>query len=81
MREFLLTAEEIFGDEERDIAPPHRLAFWLKVPVHFEGRTDIVVSLLPTLEGCEMNFICTDVDASVVEKNWRTMFQNLAGRI
>jgi hypothetical protein len=26
-----------------------------------------------------MNFIQTGVDASVVEKTWRTMFQNLAG--
>jgi len=54
------------------IDPPHRLAFWLEAPVHFEGRTDIS-------EGCEMNLIQTGVDASVVEKNWRTMFQNLAG--
>src|SRR4029453_11771542 len=28
------------------IDPPHRLAFWLEVPVHFAGRTDIVVSFL-----------------------------------
>jgi len=61
------------------IDPPHRLAFWLEAPVHFEGRTDIVVSFLPISEGCEMNLIQTGVDASVVEKNWRTMFQNLAG--
>jgi hypothetical protein len=26
-----------------------------------------------------MNFIQTGADASAVEKNWRTMFQNLAG--
>ena len=61
------------------IDPPHRLAFWLEVPTHFEGKTDIVVSFITKSEGCEMNFIQTGVDASVVEKNWRTMFQNLAG--
>jgi uncharacterized protein YndB with AHSA1/START domain len=61
------------------IDPPHRLAFWLEVPVHFEGRTHIVDTLQTTKEGCEINLNQTRVDASVVEKNWRTMFQNLAG--
>jgi hypothetical protein len=28
------------------IDPPHRLAFWLEVPTHFEGKTDIVVSFI-----------------------------------
>ena len=63
------------------IDPTHRIAFGLEVPVHFEGGTDIVVSFLTTWEGCEMSFIQTGVDASLVEKNWRTMFQNLAGAL
>ena len=69
---------EIDHGEYTAIDPPHRLAFWLEVPVHFEGGTDIVVSFLTTWEGCEMSFIQTGVDASLVEKNWRTMFY-LAG--
>jgi hypothetical protein len=68
---------EIDHGEYTAIDPPHRLAFWLEVPVHFEGGTDIVVSFLTTWEGCEMSFIQTGVDASLVEKNWRTMFQRV----
>jgi uncharacterized protein YndB with AHSA1/START domain len=64
--------------EYTEIKPPYRLAFWLEVPAHFEGRTDVAISFHPTPEGCEMEFIQTGIDPSVVEKKWRAMFLNLA---
>jgi hypothetical protein len=61
-----------FGEYTEIVSP--RLAFWLEVPVHFTGSADIGISLLPTSEGSEMDFLQPGNSPSVVEKSWRTMF-------
>jgi uncharacterized protein YndB with AHSA1/START domain len=69
---------EHFG-EYLEIEPPYRLAFSLEAPARFPGRSNVVVSFLPSAEGCEMDFLQVGVDPAVVEASWRAMFQNLAG--
>jgi uncharacterized protein YndB with AHSA1/START domain len=65
-----------FGEYTEIVSP--RLAFWLEVPVHFTGSADIVISLLPTSEGSERDFLQPGNSPSVVEKSCRTMILNLA---
>jgi uncharacterized protein YndB with AHSA1/START domain len=64
-----------------EIDAPHRLGFWLEVPAHFKGRTEVVISFVQVSQGCEMNFVQTGVDPLLVEKSWRLMFLNLAGTL
>ncbi len=61
----------------RELSRPHRLAFSLEVPAHFDGRTLVEVDFKQISDASEMCFHQTGVDPSVVEQSWRTMFINL----
>ena len=61
----------------RELLPPTRLAFTLRVPRHFPGETLVTVDISPTRTGSHMQFTQTGVDPSITEKPWSTMFDTL----
>ena len=66
-----------FG-EYFEIDRPHRLAFTLEVPSHFQGVSRVAIEFKPHTQGCEMDFKQDGVDPSLVEGAWRMMFTGLA---
>lgn len=61
----------------RELLPPTRLAFTLRVPRHFPGETLVTVDIAPTRAGARMQFTQTGVDRSVTEHLWTMMFDTL----
>lgn len=60
------------------VARPQKLAFSLQAPKHFSARTQVEVRIEADPQGSRMIFNQQGVSASVVEKPWRRMFNELA---
>jgi uncharacterized protein YndB with AHSA1/START domain/dihydrofolate reductase len=61
-----------------EVSAPHRLAFSLRVPKHFPGRTLVRVQITVDPVGASVILRQSGVDPRVVEKPWRAMFDALA---
>jgi uncharacterized protein YndB with AHSA1/START domain len=57
---------------------PHKLAFGLQAPKHFPARTHVTVTIEPHPLGSRLTLDQSGVDATIVEKPWRHMFETLA---
>ncbi len=57
---------------------PGKLAFTLQAPKHFPARTFVDITIEPHPIGSRLSFDQKGVEASIVEKAWRRMFDNLA---
>jgi len=72
------TGEQIdhYGDYKK-LDRPHRLEFTLSVPKHFQGETDVIISIVPQPGGCYLDLTQTGVPPLTTEKNWRAMLEKL----
>ena len=57
-----------------ELARPHRLAFSLEVPAHFDGPTLVEIDFKQISDASEMCFHQTGVDPSVVEQSWPRLY-------